>query len=89
MENTLFAEEMKKSIKLFKFFLWLLMSAQPSPESCLTIWSFSPSCLLTGCLIKKNCNAQQFKIWYETILPWANNMGDYTKTKLKSKSKRN
>ena len=53
----LFAEEINKKHKdvLFGYFkfLWLLRSAQFSPENCLTIWSFSPSCLLTSCLLKK------------------------------------
>ena len=54
----LFAEEMNKKHKIFYLaifiFLWLLRSAQPCPESCLTIWSFNPSCLLIGCLLKKS-----------------------------------
>ena len=47
----------KKWIKIFYLTILIvcgcLGSAQPSPESCLTISSFRPSCLLTGCLLKK------------------------------------
>ena len=66
---------MKKKHKNILFgyfnFLWLLRSAQPSPESCLTIWSFSPSCLLTGCLLKKR----------SVVLAWSNLVTPKVKSK--------